>query len=113
MKEYKLPMQMFVKSVVHDFMQCADLTDGGMKVFGTFEEFMMTSKTPITKAKQKKLITEIIANKGKEVMYIQFGNYYCFSNDKYRMFSTGKHFVFKDDILKKWEDLKELRVEVK
>lgn len=113
MKEYEMPLQMFVKSEVHDFMQCTGFTDGDIKVLGTFKKFVMTSKTPITKAKQKELITKIITSIGEEVIYVQFGDFYCFSDDRYKMFSTGRKFVFKADILKSWKHLKELKVEVK
>lgn len=106
---YKTCMQVFVKNEVSDIMCSCGFSEGGMKVFGSFEKYEITSKEPMSEAVQKNFIQHIMSK--SEVLFVQAGKYYSFKDDNIKMYSNGKKFVWKTDMLEALKDFTEVKIE--
>ena len=99
--QYFNKMFFFIELPQQKLMDCADLTDKGRKVFGTFQKVEFTTTKPLTEKDVFKLGSIFSDQEAvNKIELIILNNELIYDRGKYELLSDGENCISKSTVLK-------------
>jgi hypothetical protein len=108
-KVYKEYAEIFVKSTMCEALEQAGMLYGKERVYGYIQTHELTSDKPITKAKQKQFIQNVMTTT-ESVLFIQVGKFYCLKDKDIRHYIANDKYVSREKLLEAVKDLTEVKI---
>lgn len=108
-KVYKEYAEIFMKSTMCEALEQAGMLYGKERVYGYIQTHELTSDKPITKAKQKQFIQNVMTTT-ESILFIQVGKFYCLRDKDIKHYIANDKYVSREKLLEAVKDLTEVKV---